>query len=108
MRAEIKDGYIKIYDSYLYKESRKEIQGRFFDAEEKAWCVPLTVQNVATIKLLGAELSAELQELDKGDNTVYVPEDPIVPPPINGTLYQHQVRAFNFALKTLGVKDGKQ
>ena len=108
MRAEIKDGYIKIYDSYLYRESIKEIPGRFYDAEEKAWCVPLTRHNAATVKLLGAELSAELQELDKGDNTVFVPEEPIVPPPINGTLYQHQVRAYNFALKMLGVKNGKQ
>ena len=105
MRAEIRDGYIKIYDSYIYKESIREIEGRFYDAKEKAWCVPLTVQNVATVKLLGAELSEELQELYNGDNAVYVLDEPIVTPPIKGRLYQHQIRAFNFALKSLGVAD---
>jgi hypothetical protein len=30
-------------------------------------------------------------------------EKPILPMPIKAKLYQHQVKAFNFALKTLGI-----
>ena len=41
---------IRIYDSYLYKESIKEIDGRQYDAEDKCWVVPLSCENVATYK----------------------------------------------------------
>jgi hypothetical protein len=42
------------------------------------------------------------------DGTAKVPkkeklEKPIVPMPIKAKPYQHQVKAFNFALRTLGV-----
>lgn len=104
MRAVLRDDLIVIYDSYYYKESIKEIEGRFFDADEKAWCVPLSTKNIARLKLLGADLSAELQEMDEGNVTCDTLEEPIIRPPIKGSLYQHQVRAYNFALKTLGVR----
>ena len=39
----IKDGnHIRIYDAYLIRESIKEIPGRFYDPDDKAWLVPLS------------------------------------------------------------------
>ena len=39
----IKDGnHIRIYDAFLIKESIKEIPGRFYDPDDKAWLVPLS------------------------------------------------------------------
>lgn len=37
MRAYKEDNEIKLTESYLYRESIKEVAGRRYDAEEKAW-----------------------------------------------------------------------
>lgn len=42
MRAVKANETIRIYDCYLYRESIKEIDGRFYDADDKCWVVPLT------------------------------------------------------------------
>ncbi len=98
----IRDGnHIRVYEAYLAKESIKEIDGRFYDADDKAWVVPYSKENVALLGLLGATLDDSLSPLiqtqDAGD------EDPIFPMPIKATPYQHQIRAFNFALCTFGI-----
>ena len=50
----VKDGnHIRIYDAFLIRESIKEIPGRFYDPDNKAWLVPLTPENTATLALLG-------------------------------------------------------
>ena len=58
-------------------------------------------ENVALLGLLGAELddtlSPDIKAQDAGD------EVPIIPMPIKATPYQHQVRAYNFALRTFGI-----
>ena len=95
----IRDGnHIRVYDAFLAKESIKEIDGRFYDPDDKAWVVPYSKENVG---LLGAELddtlSPDIKAQDAGD------EVPIIPMPIKATPYQHQVRAYNFALRTFGI-----
>ena len=102
----IRDGnHIRVYDAFLAKESIKEITGRFYDADDKAWVVPYTKENAALLGLLGASLddslSSAVEIQDAGD------EDPIFPMPIKATPYQHQVRAYNFALRTFGIGGGK-
>lgn len=53
----IRDGnHIRIYDAFLAKESIKEIDGRFYDPDDKAWVVPYSKENVALLQLLGASL----------------------------------------------------
>ena len=93
--------HIKIYDAFLIKESIKEINGRFYDADDKAWVVPYTKENAALLGLLGVSLSDELifhtEEAPAHDET------PIIPMPIKATPYQHQVRAYNFALRAFGI-----
>ncbi len=62
MHAIIKDGEILLYDSYIFKESIKEIPGRQWHPEEKAWSVPISRQNIETLDLLGSELSGEFTD----------------------------------------------
>lgn len=98
MKAIADNGMIRIYDSYLYKESIREIDGRVYDPDDKAWIVPLNKKNAYTIGLLGAELDEELKELAKQEDDNDVLTEPIAKPKIKGSLYAHQVRAYNFAL----------
>ena len=46
MKAKKIGGEIMITESYLYRESIKEIAGRRYDPEEKAWYIPLTDKNM--------------------------------------------------------------
>ena len=98
----IRDGnHIRIYDAFLTKESIKEIDGRFYDPDDKAWVVPYSKENVALLQLLGASLddtlSPDIKTQDAGD------EVPLIPMPIKAIPYQHQIRAYNFALRTFGI-----
>ena len=100
----IKDGkHIRIYDAFLIRESIKEIPGRFYDPDYKAWLVPLTAENAATLAMLGVELEKNLISTPETDDALEKDEKPIVPMPIKATPYQHQVRAYNFALRLFGI-----
>ena len=63
---------IRVYDCYQYRESIKEIEGRFYDADEKCWVIPLTAQNASTLSLLGASLDESLKELAKTVRVAFV------------------------------------
>ena len=101
MRATRDGNHIRVYDAYLAKESIKEITGRFYDPDDKAWVVPYSKENAVTLALIGAELdetlSEETEQVEAGD------EVPMFRMPIKATPYQHQVRAYNFALRTFGI-----
>lgn len=101
MRAERYGEEIKLSESYLYRESIKEVAGRRYDAEEKAWYIPLTEQNVALIKMLGAEIAGDLREVFKAEKPTIVEVKPIQRMPIRAAPYQHQIAAFNFAMEIL-------
>ena len=101
MRAVKHNDTIRIYDSYQYKESIREIDGRVYDAEDKAWVIPLTGKNLRTVGLLGASLDEELKAmLEEKTETISEPE---IKPKIKGNLYAHQTKAYNFALKLFGI-----
>ena len=98
----IRDGnHVRVYDAYLAKESIKEIDGRFYDPDDKAWVVPYSKENVALLGLLGAalddSLAPDIVTQPAGD------EVPIFPMPIKATPSPHQVRAYNVALRTFGI-----
>ena len=100
----IKDGnHIRIYDAFLIRESIKEIPGRFYDPDDRAWLVPLTAENAATLAMLGVELEKNLIFAPETEDVLEKDEKPIVPMPIKATPYQHQVRAYNFALRLFGI-----
>lgn len=101
MNAIRDSNHIRVYNAYLAKESIKEIDGRFYDPDDKAWVVPYSKENVALLGLLGAALDDSL-----APDVVTQPagdELPIFPMSIKATPYQHQVRAYNFALRTFGI-----
>lgn len=109
MHAEIENGRVVIYDSYMFREAIKEIAGREYDPQRKAWHIPATAENVENLKLLGCRLSAEVQALSyQGKPHAPEPEQrPVAPMPILGTALQHQVRGFNMACSSMGIEGGK-
>ena len=99
----VKDGmHIRIYNAFLIKESIKEIDGRFYDADDKAWLVPFSKENAALLGILGVTLGDGLIEA-AGQQEQPEHEEPLIPMPIKATPYQHQVRAYNFALRLFGI-----
>ena len=98
----VKDGmHIRIYNAFLIKESIKEIDGRFYDADDKAWVIPFSKENAGLLALLGVSLGEGLLEAVEQEQPM--PETPIIPMPIKATPYQHQIRAYNFALRLFGI-----
>ena len=54
----IRDGnHIRIYNAFLIKESIKEIDGRFYDSDDKAWLVPYSKENTVSVAARVVELS---------------------------------------------------
>lgn len=101
MYAKKDNDTIRIYDCYLYKDSIKEIDGRVYDADEKCWVVPFTTKNVGTLSMLGAELDEELSKVCKSVSTKNLKVSNHPKPNVKATLYEHQQRAYDFALDTL-------
>ena len=91
---------IRVYDCYQYRESIKEIEGRFYDADEKCWIIPLTVHNASTLSLLGASLDESLKELAKTARVAFVSRCEHRKPRVKAKLFAHQQDAYDFALDT--------
>lgn len=89
---------IRIYDCYKYRESIKEIEGRFYDADEKCWVIPLTAHNASTLSLLGASLDESLKELAKTARVAFVTAREHRKPRVKVKLFTHQQDAYDFAL----------
>lgn len=89
---------IRVYDCYQYRESIKEIEGRFYDADEKCWVLPLTAQNASTLSLLGASLDESLKELAKAARVAFVSRCEHRKPRVKAKLFAHQQDAYDFAL----------
>lgn len=101
----IRDGnHIRIYNAFMIKESIKEIDGRFYDSDDKAWLVPFSRENAALLGLLGVSLGDGL--MDSIEQEQAEDEAPIIPMPIKAVPYQHQIRAYNFALRLFGIGGG--
>ena len=98
----IRDGnHIRVFDAFMIRESIKEIPGRFYDADNKAWVVPYTQENAAMLAILGVQLEDGMLKTQTETNAA--DETPIKPMPIKAKPYQHQVRAYNFALRLFGI-----
>ena len=98
----IRDGnHIRIYNAFMIRESIKEIDGRFYDPDDKAWVVPYSKENAALLTLMGVALGDDLLVATVEETKAN--ENPIIPMPIKATPYQHQVRAYNFALRLFGI-----
>lgn len=107
MRAVFRDNRIFIYDAFVQKESIKEIPGRQWHPEEKAWSVPISQQNIETLDLLGCELSDELTDTRQrfvSKNTVN--ENTLLPAPLKVSPYEHQLKGYNLACRSMGIIGG--
>ena len=108
MRAVFRNNRIFIYDSFIHKESIKQITGRLWHPEDKTWSVPIGAESLETLDLLGCELSSELRAMkqkftiskESGDGI------PIMPMPIKVNPYAHQIKAYNFACKIMKLMGG--
>lgn len=96
---------IRVYDAYLYRDGLKSVPGRFYDADDKAWVLPMTAESVSTLQLLGAKLNDGLDKLiaekPKPVTATVCPK-----PKVKATLYKHQEQAYAFALDTLRTSKG--
>lgn len=104
MRALIKGNKIFIFDSFIHKESIKEIPGRLWHPEEKAWSIPLSISNVETLDLLGCELSEEFtawKMQNASTNTEQLPQ--MIPAPLKVAPYEHQLKGYNLACRSMGI-----
>ncbi len=104
MHAVIKDGKILLYDSYIFKESIKEIPGRQWHPEEKAWSVPISQQSIETLDLLECELSDELANIRQSfvsENTA--DKTMLIPAPLKVSPYVHQLKGYNLACRSMGI-----
>ena len=107
MHAVIKDGKILLYDSYIFKESIKEIPGRQWHPEEKAWSVPISQQSIETLDLLECELSDELANIRQSfvsENTA--DKTMLIPTPLKVSPYEHQLKGYNLACRSIGIIGG--
>jgi hypothetical protein len=101
----ISDGNrIRVYDAFRIKESIKEITGRFYDSDDKAWVLPYSTETAALLRFLGVTLEGELTE--SIEQETLTDEAPLIHMPIKATPYQHQVRAYNHALRVFGIGGG--
>ena len=108
MRAVFRNNRIFIYDSFIHKESIKQITGRMWHPEDKTWSVPIGAESLETLDLLGCELSSELRAMKQKFTTSEDGGDdlPIMPMPIKVTPYAHQIKAYNFACKIMELAGG--
>lgn len=94
----------------MFKEVIKEIQGRSWEPEEKVWSIPLNNENLLTLNIIGCEFRGELKDIfasTKGiDDKGNIPTTPIEPMPLKVKPYKHQVQAFNYAGRLLGIFNG--
>lgn len=97
---------IRVYESYLYRECIKEIPGRFYDADEKAWVVPLTEKNAATLQLIGANLDDELRAMYQARAEPVGDAEAVEPMMLKVKPYRHQIAAFNFIVKLFKERRG--
>lgn len=72
--------------------------------EEKAWSVPISRQNIETLDLLGSELSDELANIRQSfvsENTA--DENTFLPAPLKVSPYEHQLKGYNLACRSMGI-----
>ena len=104
MRAIFKDNRIFIYDSFIHKESIKQITGRLWHPEEKAWSVPVGAESIETLDLLGCELSSELRAMKKKFMQGKTEDvQGLISAPLKVTPYEHQLKAYNYAGRSMGI-----
>jgi hypothetical protein len=106
MYAEYINGRVYIFDSYNHKTTIKEMNGRKWNPEIKAWILPCNKENLVLLKSNGCKLDKkldlELKRLSLNNVKVGL-KDPIEKMPIKVIPYSHQVAAYNMVCSTMDI-----
>ena len=78
---------LHVYDAYLYRDGLKNIPGRYFDADDKAWVLPYTDEAVRTLELLGARLGDGIEPSSQSKAVAKKYETISTQPRVKATLY---------------------
>jgi hypothetical protein len=115
MKAQIKNNMVIVTDSWLQKDVISSIPGRQWKPELKAWLLPLTKETLGTlIYIPGAQLSQDIKatwermnrvERETEEEKLTENVEPVARMPVKAKPFMHQVRAFNIAVKLLGVME---
>jgi len=103
MRAVFRNNRIFIYDSFIQKESIKQITGRLWHPEDKAWSVSVGVESLETLDLLGCKFSEDILDMKKKflqEKTEDV--QALISALLKVTPYEHQLKGYNFACRSMG------
>lgn len=110
MKAVLNDNIIEIHDCFMVKEAIKQIPGRRWNPKKKIWTVPMNIETVDMLRHIPGKIDPyifdrynQLKKIQKETNrekfTEYV--EPIEPMPLKKNIipFQHQIKAYNMALK---------
>jgi hypothetical protein len=105
MHAEIQNNRIVIFDSYMHKDTIKEIFGRIWHPESKTWSVPLNADNMETLRIIGCAFSDEMTALQKQfcRKMPKTAAAKLLPAPLKVTPYAHQLEGYNLACRSMGI-----
>ena len=82
----------------------KEIPGRLWHPDEKAWSVPANSEAIQTLRLIGCIFSEEILQFEK---SLCVSADKkcitILPAPLKVSPYAHQLEGYNLACRSMGI-----
>lgn len=97
MHAELENGRLLVYNSYLHRHTLGQIPGRRWLPDRKAWSIPLNTDSVETLGLIGCER--------RPAKTQSIPQEyaELEPPPLNVKLYQHQRSGYGLACEAMGI-----
>lgn len=109
MHAEIRNNRIVIFDSFMHKETIKDIYGRQWHPEDKAWSIPVSADNMETLKMVGCTFSDEMVAMKKqfcGKASKTTME--LLPAPLKVTPYAHQLEGYNLACRSMGILGNRE
>ena len=104
MRAVFRNNRIFIYDSFIHKESIKQITGRMWHSDDKAWSVPIGAESLETLDLLGCDFSDDLRAMKKKFMREKSEDvQALISAPLKVIPYEHQLKGYNFACRSMGI-----
>lgn len=108
MHAELRANRIWISGGYLYKETIKEIQGRYWHPENKMWSVPFNEKSIAALRIIGCTFQGELATSShvKPKYEEVSLETMNIQMPVKAVPYVHQRRGFHFICRLMGLEEG--
>jgi hypothetical protein len=106
MYALLTDDKVYLFDSYIHKNTIKEIKGCKWDFNNKNWIIPNNDENLLLLKILGCEFKNYTEDKiirnPKKEQNIesIIPKESM---PIKTIPYLHQIEAYNKACSILRI-----